>query len=101
MSDAAMALSGPDRAAGVQLSSPPDGAMLFGHAHGEPVLLARRGNDLFAIGALCTHYGGPLRDEMLVDDSIRCPWQDIGGGHRLPGHREPAHGSRGREGNRD
>lgn len=51
-----------------------DGAMLLGHAHGEPVLLARRGDALFAIGAVCTHYGAPLADGLLVDETVRCPW---------------------------
>jgi apoptosis-inducing factor 3 len=67
-------LSGPDLAKGVALSKIADGAMLLGHAHGEPVLLARRGDELFAIGALCTHYGAPLADGLLVGDTVRCPW---------------------------
>ena len=48
-------LSGPDFAAGVELSLIPDNGMLLGHALGEPVLLVRQGDDLFAIGAICTH----------------------------------------------
>src|SRR5574340_884405 len=74
MSDEATKLSGPDLAAGVALSAIADGAMLLGHAQGEPVLLARRGGELFAIGATCTHYGGPLEQGLLVDDTVRCPW---------------------------
>ena len=67
-------LNGPDLTQGVELSKIPDGTMLLGHAHGEPVLLVRRGNDLFAIGAICTHYGAPLADGLVVGDTVRCPW---------------------------
>src|SRR5688572_7223719 len=74
MSDAAKTLIGPDLAKGVELSKIPDGTMLLGHAQGESVLVARRGGELFAIGALCTHYGAPLGDGLLVDDTVRCPW---------------------------
>jgi NADPH-dependent 2,4-dienoyl-CoA reductase/sulfur reductase-like enzyme/nitrite reductase/ring-hydroxylating ferredoxin subunit len=48
--------------------------MLAGHVGEETVLLARRGNDVFAMGATCSHYGGPLADGLLVDDTVRCPW---------------------------
>ena len=67
-------LDGPDLGNGVPLSTVAEGAMLLGHAHGEAVLLARRGDELFAIGATCTHYGAPLADGLLVDDTVRCPW---------------------------
>jgi nitrite reductase/ring-hydroxylating ferredoxin subunit len=67
-------LRGPDLTTGVALSSVADGAMLLGHAHGDPVLLARHGDALFAIGAVCTHYGAPLADGLLVDETVRCPW---------------------------
>jgi NADPH-dependent 2,4-dienoyl-CoA reductase/sulfur reductase-like enzyme/nitrite reductase/ring-hydroxylating ferredoxin subunit len=66
--------SGPDFTKGVALWKIADGAMLLGHAHGEPVLLARRGDELFAIGAMCTHYGAPLADGLLTEDAVRCPW---------------------------
>lgn len=66
---------GPDLVAeGLALADLADGAMVLGHAHGEPVLLARRGDDLFAVGAKCTHYGGPLEQGLLVEDTVRCPW---------------------------
>ena len=67
-------LEGPDLVQGVAVSGLADGAMLLGHAQGEPVILVRRGEELFAIGAVCTHYGGPLAEGLLVDDSVRCPW---------------------------
>src|SRR5580704_16292456 len=48
--------------------------MLAGHVGDDAVLLARRGNEFFAIGATCSHYGGPLADGLMVDDTVRCPW---------------------------
>jgi NADPH-dependent 2,4-dienoyl-CoA reductase/sulfur reductase-like enzyme/nitrite reductase/ring-hydroxylating ferredoxin subunit len=65
---------GPDLIQGVELSTIPDGAMLLGHVGDEPVLLARRGDELFAIGAFCTHYGAPLDQGLLVGETVRCLW---------------------------
>lgn len=67
-------LSGPDLTLGVELSTIPDGTMLLGHAEGEPALLARRGKEVFAIGAICTHYGAPLEQGLLVEHTVRCQW---------------------------
>jgi NADPH-dependent 2,4-dienoyl-CoA reductase/sulfur reductase-like enzyme/nitrite reductase/ring-hydroxylating ferredoxin subunit len=67
-------LSGPDLAFGVSESEVGDGEILLGHAHGEAVLLARVGDDFFAVGATCTHYGGPLGEGILVGHQVRCPW---------------------------
>ena len=74
MSDEKSKLEGPDLAQGVQVSTLAEGAMLRGHAKGEPVILVRRGAELFAIGSVCTHYGGPLAEGLLVGDTVRCPW---------------------------
>ena len=49
MSEEKAKLSGPDLTQGVELSTVPDGTMLLGHALGEPVLLVRRGDELFAL----------------------------------------------------
>jgi len=67
-------LSGPDFTQGIEASQLGEGAMLLGYANGEAVLLARRGPEIFAIGAVCTHYNGPLAEGLLVDDTVRCPW---------------------------
>jgi len=74
MSEKSVKLEGPDLTQGVELSTVPNEGMLLGHAQGEPVLLVRRGDELFAIGAICTHYGAPLVDGLLVGDTLRCPW---------------------------
>jgi apoptosis-inducing factor 3 len=68
------AISGPDLTQGVALTTVPDGTMLLGHVGGEPILLARRGEEVFAVAATCTHYGGPLAEGLLVGDTVRCPW---------------------------
>jgi hypothetical protein len=69
--------SGPDLAQGVPLDDLSDGGMVGGHVGEEPVLLARRGDEFLAIGATCSHYGGPLAEGLLVDDTVRalapCP----------------------------
>lgn len=67
-------LSGPDFTQGYSFASLHDGEMLLGHAEGENVLLARRGDEVFAVGAKCTHYGALLTDGIMVDDTVRCPW---------------------------
>jgi NADPH-dependent 2,4-dienoyl-CoA reductase/sulfur reductase-like enzyme/nitrite reductase/ring-hydroxylating ferredoxin subunit len=64
----------PDFRNGFPMGDLPDGGMVLGQADGEDVILARRGSDLFAIGALCTHYHGPLADGLLVGEEVRCPW---------------------------
>ena len=66
--------SGPDLTAGIDTAQLPEGEMLVGHVGDEAVLLARRGADVLAIGAVCTHYGGPLGEGLLVGDTVRCPW---------------------------
>jgi NADPH-dependent 2,4-dienoyl-CoA reductase/sulfur reductase-like enzyme/nitrite reductase/ring-hydroxylating ferredoxin subunit len=51
-----------------------DGAMVSGQVDGEDVIITRRADEFFAIGAHCTHYGGPLAEGLVVGDTVRCPW---------------------------
>src|SRR5438067_3301987 len=74
MAEASGDLEGPDFEKGCKIDQVADGEMLLGHAFDEQVLVARRGDELFAIGATCTHYGGPLAKGLLVDCSVHCPW---------------------------
>ncbi len=66
--------SGPDLAQGIALAELPDGGKLLGHVGNEQILLVRRGTEVFALGAHCTHYNAPLVDGLVVDDTVRCPW---------------------------
>ena len=74
MSNDQSGATGPDLTLGVPSDTMADGKMLLGHVGEDPVLLARRGNTFFAIGATCTHYGGPLAEGLMVEDTVRCPW---------------------------
>ncbi|MGH7468167.1 MAG: FAD-dependent oxidoreductase [Longimicrobiales bacterium] len=67
-------LSGPDLTQGIAMDAITDGGSLVGHAQGESVLLVRRAGEVFAIGATCTHYGGPLAEGLVVGETVRCPW---------------------------
>jgi apoptosis-inducing factor 3 len=65
---------GPDLSQGIAAAELPDGGKVLGHIGDEAVLLVRSGGQVFAIGAACTHYSGPLADGLIVDGTIRCPW---------------------------
>ncbi|WP_042267233.1 FAD-dependent oxidoreductase [Paraburkholderia heleia] len=66
--------SGPDLAQGVPIESLGEASLLSGHVGHDAVLIARLGNEFFAIDAACTHYHGPLAEGLIVGDTVRCPW---------------------------
>jgi NADPH-dependent 2,4-dienoyl-CoA reductase/sulfur reductase-like enzyme/nitrite reductase/ring-hydroxylating ferredoxin subunit len=63
-----------DLSKGVAASKLTDGGMVLGHVGEEEVVLARSGDELFAIRAHCSHYRGPLAKGLIVGDTVRCPW---------------------------
>jgi NADPH-dependent 2,4-dienoyl-CoA reductase/sulfur reductase-like enzyme/nitrite reductase/ring-hydroxylating ferredoxin subunit len=73
MSDA-KADTTPDFTTGIDAQDLKEGGLLLGHVGKDEVVLARAGNEVFAIGAHCTHYHGPLADGLIVGDTVRCPW---------------------------
>ena len=64
----------PDFRNGFPICDLGDGSMISGQADGEELVLARRGDEVFAIGAHCTHYSGPLWEGLIVGETVRCPW---------------------------
>jgi NADPH-dependent 2,4-dienoyl-CoA reductase/sulfur reductase-like enzyme/nitrite reductase/ring-hydroxylating ferredoxin subunit len=66
--------TGPDLTRGIALADFDDGGKLAGHVADDEILLVRRGTEVFAVGGRCTHYGGPLVEGLVVDDTVRCPW---------------------------
>jgi len=74
MTDNQATPTGPDLTRGIALAELPDGGKLVGHVGGEDVLLVRQGAEIFAVGAHCSHYHGPLADGIVVGATVRCPW---------------------------
>ncbi|MBI2395568.1 MAG: FAD-dependent oxidoreductase [Deltaproteobacteria bacterium] len=74
MASGSTQLKGPDLAAGVKLSDVPDGGVLRARVGDEPVLVFRRGEEVSAVGATCTHYGGPLAEGLVDGEQVGCPW---------------------------
>jgi NADPH-dependent 2,4-dienoyl-CoA reductase/sulfur reductase-like enzyme/nitrite reductase/ring-hydroxylating ferredoxin subunit len=66
--------TGPDLSQGVTLADFGGQPLLRGHVGDDAVLLARIGDELLAVGANCTHYGGPLAQGLIDGDTVRCPW---------------------------
>src|SRR5438309_9610873 len=64
----------PDFTAGVPVGSLSSRDRLLGRVGEDEVVLARAGDEIFAVGAHCTHYHGPLAEGLVVDDTVRCPW---------------------------
>lgn len=64
----------PDFSQGYPLRQIPDSGNVAGRVGSADVVLVRRGETVFAVGAHCTHYHGPLADGLVVGDTIRCPW---------------------------
>ena len=65
--------AGPDLSLGTSISRFPDSGMISGRVGDDEVLLAKSGNEYFAVGARCTHYKGRLERGLMVGDTVRCP----------------------------
>jgi len=66
--------SGPDLKQGIRDSELREGVPLLGHVGEEAVVLVRDGEAVHALGASCTHYGGPLAEGRVFGGAIHCPW---------------------------
>jgi nitrite reductase/ring-hydroxylating ferredoxin subunit/uncharacterized membrane protein len=57
--------------------------------NGTPILLVRRGSQIYALAETCSHLGGPLSEGKLDDHAIQCPWHgsrfSIRDGHVVDG----------------
>ena len=63
----------PDLSKGLPVERVPEGGMISGKVGEDEVILARRGEEFFAVGAKCPHYGGPLARGLVNGEELRCP----------------------------
>ncbi len=59
---------------GVAISELDGDRIVTGRVGEDDVIVLKRGDELFAVGAHCTHYHGPLAEGLVVGDTLRCPW---------------------------
>jgi len=51
-----------------------EGALHRVQIEGQEVMLVRRNGTVFGMGAVCSHYGGPLDEGELAGSCVVCPW---------------------------
>ena len=54
----------------------PEGRPTAADVDGDPVLLYREDRTIYAIGATCSHAGGPLQEGTFEGCRVQCPWHD-------------------------
>lgn len=86
-------------------SSVEDGKPIRAEHEGTPILLVRRGSQIYALAETCSHLGGPLSEGKLEGEVIQCPWHgsrfSICDGHVVDGpavHPQPCLEARVRNG---
>jgi nitrite reductase/ring-hydroxylating ferredoxin subunit len=57
-----------------RLSDIPPGQMKGFVVNSKKILVANIGSELYAIGSVCTHLGGPLDKGKLDGRIVTCPW---------------------------
>lgn len=60
-----------DAAAGADLQ---EGSLMRIEVEGQDIVLTRRGGRVHAMGAVCSHYGGPLEQGEVEGECLVCPW---------------------------
>ncbi len=66
--------NGRDLTQGVDFAELERDGKLVGRVGKEEVLLVLREDEVFAIGAHCSHYHAPLIDGLVLGGEIHCPW---------------------------
>jgi NADPH-dependent 2,4-dienoyl-CoA reductase/sulfur reductase-like enzyme/nitrite reductase/ring-hydroxylating ferredoxin subunit len=74
MSEQKKGPAGPDLTRGIPAGALRKNHQVLGHVGDANVLVVQVGEEVFAVGANCTHYKGPLAEGLVVGDTVRCPW---------------------------
>lgn len=65
---------GPDLAKGVPIEELSEGRPFAGTYEDKSVVLVREGARVMAFSGNCTHAGAPLKNGIVAEGEIRCPW---------------------------
>ena len=65
---------GTDLTQGVPIESFGTTGLIAGHFGNDALMIARVGDEFFAVDAVCTHYHAPLAEGLIIGDTVRCPW---------------------------
>jgi nitrite reductase/ring-hydroxylating ferredoxin subunit/uncharacterized membrane protein len=52
----------------------PEGQLTKRDLEGTPIVVLKRGEEIYALADSCSHMGGPLSEGKLEGDSVVCPW---------------------------
>jgi nitrite reductase/ring-hydroxylating ferredoxin subunit/uncharacterized membrane protein len=52
----------------------PEGKLKRAEHNGVPILLVRRGKQIFSLAETCSHLGGPLAEGKFSGNGVQCPW---------------------------
>lgn len=63
----------PDLTLGIEIAALREGEPLVGRVGDQAVMLVRAEGGIFAVGAYCTHYHGPLAEGLVESGRIHCP----------------------------
>lgn len=67
-------VTGPDFSQGVSIDLIKSGENLLGHVGDKAVMLVNLEGEFYAVGAHCSHYGGPLNEGLIEGETVHCPW---------------------------
>ena len=71
------------------VAAPAPGQAIRVTVAGHPVAVFNEEAKLYAVGALCTHVGGPLDQGPVTNHTVQCPWHgsefDLASGHVVRG----------------